>query len=171
MRCCARDEGVALRSRSAGGGSKPPRAALAEDRRGERRGKGAGDASGGDQEDGAQTRQEFAVDVSLVDKVTSKPGRDRSALGWARRVPADWPGGVRHVGDVSLICCSRTERGKACTGSAIAAVWRRREGASQAGRSRKGLSTDPGRAGGPACSSADAPAERGGGGAKRPGHL
>jgi hypothetical protein len=29
-------------------------------------------------------------------------------------VPADWPGGVRHVGDVSLICRSCMERGKAC---------------------------------------------------------
>ena len=57
MRCCARDEGWALRSRPAGGGSKPPCAALAEDRRGERHGKGAGDASGGDQEDGAQSRR------------------------------------------------------------------------------------------------------------------
>src|SRR3972149_9868115 len=111
MRCCARDEGLALRSRSAGGGSKPPRAALAEDRRGERRGKGAGDASGGDQEDGAQTRQEFAVDVSLVDKVTSKPGRDRSALGWAWRGPADWPGGGRRVGGGRRAWCSRPARG------------------------------------------------------------
>src|SRR5213080_918319 len=41
---------VALRRRPAGGGVKPPRAALAEDRRGERRGKGARDASGGDRE-------------------------------------------------------------------------------------------------------------------------
>ena len=39
----------------AGGGFKPPCAALAEDRRGERYGKGAHDVSGGDQEDGAQT--------------------------------------------------------------------------------------------------------------------
>jgi len=39
---------VALRRRPAGGGVKPPRAALAEDRRGERRGKGARDPSGGD---------------------------------------------------------------------------------------------------------------------------
>ena len=39
-----------------GGGSKGPCAALAEDRRGERHGKGAHDASGGDQEDGVQSR-------------------------------------------------------------------------------------------------------------------
>src|SRR6476661_10456340 len=36
MRCCTRDGGLlALRSRPAGGGFKPPHAALAEDRRGE----------------------------------------------------------------------------------------------------------------------------------------
>jgi hypothetical protein len=40
MRCCAGDEGMALRSRPAGGGFKPPHAALAEDCRGERCGKG-----------------------------------------------------------------------------------------------------------------------------------
>jgi hypothetical protein len=36
---------------------------------------------------------------------------------------------------------------------------------------RKGLSTDPGRAGGPVRSSGEAPAGRGGGGAKGPGCL
>ena len=51
MRCRVEDEGLALRSRPAGGGSKPPHAALAEDRRGERCGKGIQEVSGGDQED------------------------------------------------------------------------------------------------------------------------
>ncbi len=37
MRCCVGDEGLmALRRRPSGGGVKPPHAALAEDRRGER---------------------------------------------------------------------------------------------------------------------------------------
>jgi hypothetical protein len=37
MRCCVEDEGLlALRRRPSGGGVKPPHAALAEDRRGER---------------------------------------------------------------------------------------------------------------------------------------
>ena len=53
--CCAEDEGLALRSRPAVGGFKPPHAALAEDRRGERCGKGARDASGRDRKDGAQS--------------------------------------------------------------------------------------------------------------------
>jgi hypothetical protein len=62
------------------GGCKPPHAALAEDRRGERCGKGARDASGGDREDGAQSSfSGIAVDVSLLNKVTSKPGCSRSA--------------------------------------------------------------------------------------------
>ena len=42
---------MALQRRPTGAGAKPPCAALAEDRRGERQGKGAHDASGGDQED------------------------------------------------------------------------------------------------------------------------
>ena len=42
---------MALWRRLAVGGAKPPNAALAEDRRGERLGKGAQDASGGDRED------------------------------------------------------------------------------------------------------------------------
>ena len=28
-------------------------------------------------------------------------------------MPADWPGGVRHEGDASLVCCGCMERGKA----------------------------------------------------------
>jgi hypothetical protein len=50
---CARDGGLlALQCRPVGAGAKPPCAALAEDRRGERQGNGAAlIASGGDQED------------------------------------------------------------------------------------------------------------------------
>jgi hypothetical protein len=78
--CCAGDEGLALHSRPAEGGGKPPHAALAEDRRGERCGKGARDASGGDREDGAQSPfSGIAADVSLPNQVTSKPGCSRSA--------------------------------------------------------------------------------------------
>src|ERR1035437_8617865 len=44
-------------------------------------------------------------------------------------------------------------------------------GCPKRGSTRKGLSTDLGCAGGPARSSAEVPAERGGGGAKGPGHL
>src|SRR5206468_1782050 len=53
LRCCMGDGGcLALRSRLAGEGFKPPRGALAEDRRLERRGKRRGKtASGVDRED------------------------------------------------------------------------------------------------------------------------
>jgi len=47
-----------------------------------------------------------------------KTGAAWGVPGGAWRVPADWPGGVRHVGDVSLVCCSRMEREKACPGTA-----------------------------------------------------
>jgi hypothetical protein len=40
MQCCARDGGVALRDRPAGGGTKPPQAAAVKSRGGERCGKG-----------------------------------------------------------------------------------------------------------------------------------
>ncbi len=48
MQCCMKDGGLALRSRPARGGFKPPHAALAEDCRGERWGKGILEVSGGD---------------------------------------------------------------------------------------------------------------------------
>jgi hypothetical protein len=41
-------------------------------------------------------------------------------LGGAWRVPADWSGGVRHVGDVILVCGFCMERGKACPDTAVA---------------------------------------------------
>src|SRR4051794_36098251 len=60
MWCCAGDEGVvALRRRPTGGDVKPPHAALAEDRRGERCGKGTLDVSGMGQEG---ERKRTAVD-------------------------------------------------------------------------------------------------------------
>ena len=102
------------------GGGKPPHAALAEDRRGERCGKGARDASGGDREDGAQSSfSGIAGDVSLLNKVTSKPGCSRSARDESGGCPLFWPGGVRHVGDVSPVCCSCMERGKARLDTAV----------------------------------------------------
>jgi len=82
--CCAGDGGLALWSRPAGGGFKPPYAALAEDRRGERCGKGAGEASGGDQEDVAQVplwdrcwrvvRSESDIKTGVVDRSRDESG-------------------------------------------------------------------------------------------------
>jgi hypothetical protein len=77
--------------------------------------KASQEASGRDQED---ERERIADDVSLMISSGIKTG----AVTWARDrpggVPTDWPGGVRHGGDVSLICCSRRERGKACPDTA-----------------------------------------------------
>jgi len=86
MRCCAGDEGLALRRRPAGGDVKPPQAALAEDRRGERWGKGAGHASGGDREG---ERERTADDVpKQADDIKT------GAVKWAR----DEPGGSPSTG-------------------------------------------------------------------------
>ena len=55
-------------------------------------------------------------------------------------------------GDVSLVCCSRMEQGKACPAAAVrfsgVAI-----GSSSSGSNRERLSTDTGRAGGPTRSS------------------
>jgi len=71
-------------------------------------------------------------------------------------VPADWPGGVRHEGDASLVCGFCVERGKACPDMASARVAGAR-GSVPSGRHREGLSTGAGCAGGPARSSDEAP--------------
>ena len=107
----------------------------------------------------------IAVDVSLLNKVASKPGCSRSARDEPGGRTADWPGGVRHVGDVSPVCCSCTERGKACPDTAVRIVADgEREPAKRL--TREAVSTVAGRAGGPARSSGEASAGRGGGGAK-----
>ena len=76
MRCCTRDGDVlALKSRLAEEGSKPPRGALAEDRGLERRWKRHGEGPcqvwTGKMSDG---REFSAVDVSKTTEKTSKPG-------------------------------------------------------------------------------------------------
>src|ERR1017187_5512763 len=98
----------------AGGGFKPPCAALAEDRCRERYGKGARDASGGDREDDRCGNIEMVPDDVETGALDLAPGQ-------ARRVPAGWPGGVRCRGGVSPVCGSRAERGKACPDTAASA--------------------------------------------------
>src|SRR5664280_2198411 len=85
---CGRWRIAGLRDRSMGDGFKPPHAALAEDRRGERCGKGAHDASGGGEGDDRCVRVESI-------EATSEPGYSkgsgRSLAGahlLARRCPA-----------------------------------------------------------------------------------
>ena len=54
----------------------------------------------------------IAVEVSKQARLTSKPGQVDSP-GMSLAGAADWPGGVRHRGDVSLICGFYVEREKA----------------------------------------------------------
>lgn len=68
---------------------------------------------------------------------------------------ADWSGGVRREGDVSLVCGFCVEREKACRDTARPSQGRVR-GSAPSGRNREGLSTDAWRAGGPARSSCEA---------------
>ena len=100
-----------------GAGVKPPCAALAEDRRGERQGKRCGlIASGGDQEDVPEHPEGF-VGVAVEALLSIKWRRNRGPLARPRDGPGGypcyWPGGVRCGGGVSLVCGSRAEHGKA----------------------------------------------------------
>ena len=47
------------------------------------------------------------------------------APGQVWRIPVYWPGGARHGGDASLICCFRVERGKAGPDSCAQQGWRK----------------------------------------------
>jgi hypothetical protein len=144
---------LALRSRPAGGGFKPPPAALAEDRRGERGGKGAprGHQAGIGKTNVSDSLMKCRY-LSLGGiKIGAYPDGPKKSLAGARRLA----GGVRHVGDVSPICCSRTERGKACPDTVAPGVgWR--EGVSQADETVRDRVPSRGRAGGLACSSDEA---------------
>ena len=104
--CSTEDEGLlALRDRPMGGGSKPPHAALAEDRRRERCGKGARDASGGGEGDDHCLRVE---NIEMTSEPGYSIGSGRSLAGahvLARRCPAQrWH---------EPLCGFRRERGKA----------------------------------------------------------
>lgn len=81
------------------------------------------EVSGRDQED---ERERITDDVSLFN---FRWHQNRGVLlipGRVWRISAYWPDGVRHGGDVSLICRSCTERGKACLDT-VAQVGRERE--------------------------------------------
>jgi hypothetical protein len=77
-----------------------------------------------------------------------------------------WPGGVRRVGGVTLICGFRRERGKAGE-DMVAVVVGRDERERSKRRNREGLSTVAEPAGGPSRSSGEAPVM----GAERRGRL
>jgi len=150
MQCSMRDGGLlALRDRPVGEGLKPPHAALAEDRRGERCGKGVCEASGGDQGDDCRLKcRETIGDI--------ESGLSSGVRVGVWRVPMYWPGGVRHRGGVNLICGSCRERWKADADNALAWLAGAR-GSALCGRNRVGLSTVAAPAGGPSRSSVEAP--------------
>ena len=148
--CSMRDGGLlAPRDRSMGDGHKPPRAALAEDRRGERCGKGVLEASGRDRGDDRRLRcRDFKNGIR-----TGLRSRTRDGV-W--RVPMYWPGGVRHRGGVNSICGFHRERWK--VDADMASGWLAEAiGSPPSGRHREGLSTVAASAGGPSRSSCEAP--------------
>ncbi len=149
-RCSMSDGGwLALRDRSMGDGFKPPRAALAEDRCGERRGKGVLEASGRGRGDDRRLRcRDHKNGIR-----TGLRSRTRDGV-W--RVATYWPGGVRHRGGVNPICGSHRERWK--VGADMSSVWLAGAiGSPPSGRNREGLSTVAALAGGPSRSSCEAP--------------
>ena len=146
-RCCAGDGGLlALRRRPSGEGAKPPCAALAEDRRGERQGEGALDRVRWGP--GRRSRKRpargvsgwvCAVEASLA---KSRWHRKRGVWLFSRDEPGgrpdDWPGGARREGGVSLVCGSGTEREKASVDTATGV-------AGLQGRERERAEADTGR--------------------------
>ncbi len=138
---------MALRSRPAVGGSKPPHAALADDRRGERWGKGAGRCQVG-------TRKTNASESLLTCRNRYRRHRNRGVKripGQAWRVCrllARWcPACRRREPGLRLPCGT----GEGVPGHALFVRAGERERSKR--RHRKGLSTVAGRAGGPVRSS------------------
>jgi hypothetical protein len=160
---------LALWNRPAGGGSKPPTSALAEDRCGERVGKGAAViASGVGREDERWTRVLCRGRVERC-KATSKPRPPvclGMSLGDTRLLPRRRPAYRQHEPDLGAC----TERVKASPDTAAGRPAAR--GRAPSGGIREEQSTVAGHAGGLARSSCEVSAYRSGGGAKgrgRPG--
>jgi hypothetical protein len=148
--CFAEDEGlwpfgVALR----GGGFKPAHAAAVTAVRGERCVKRR------QLRRRVGVRKMIAGDVSLFNFRCHQNRRVLEPSGQVWRVPADWPGGDRHGGDVRLTCCFRRERGKVHPDTAARS--RVAAGRPSSSGNCERLSTVAGCAGGPARSSEEPP--------------
>jgi hypothetical protein len=100
-------------------------------------------------------RKTIAGDVSLFNFRCHRNRRVLEPSGQVWRVPADWPDGDRHGGDVRLTCCFRRERGKVHPDTAVRL--RAAAGRPSSSRNRERLSTVAGCAGGPARSSDEPP--------------
>lgn len=145
---------MALRSRPVGETSNHRELRRLNAERGERHGKGALEASGGDQEG---ERKQTADDMSKHTETTSKPGchfGSGMSLAGARLLARRCPAWRRREPDLRLL------HG---TWEGVAPTRRRRTGCGDArgstpsGRNRKALSTVAGHAGGPARSSEEVP--------------
>src|SRR4051812_39394305 len=153
---------LALRSRLAEEGFKPPRGALAEDRRLERRGKGAAGPRQVWTGKMSDEREFSAVDVSKLSQVTSEPRPEVSLgmnLGDIRLLPRWCPAYRQHEPGPG----SRTERVKACPDT-VRLVTGERESSKR--RNPQGAEYRCGDAGGLARSSCDPPAYRSGWGSE-----
>ncbi len=152
MRCCADDEGFGPSEPPCGGGFKPPRAALVDDRRGERRGKGALDGSGRDREG---ERKRIAADVSLT-KIKWHQNRGPGylfgmSLAETRLLARRCPAWRRH--ELDLLHLRGTWEGV----PGYFGVGCVERGRAPSGRNREGLSTVAGRAFGLTHSSDETP--------------
>jgi hypothetical protein len=142
------DEGcVALRSRPAEGGFKPPTTALAEDRCGERRGKSRDVIPAG-----VSRRDERWLQSGLCRPKRRKCVRRHQnqglgcVLGSVWGISAYCPDGVRRAGSMNLASGSRAEHVNACCETAAGRPVAR--GRIPGGRIREGQSTVAQRAGG-----------------------
>jgi hypothetical protein len=133
MRCCANDEGRPFGAALRGEASNRHmlrwlKTVVVSDVE-----KASREASGGDQEGECKR---IADDVSKTYSDGIKTGGVDMAPGQVWQIPVYWPGGARHGGDASLICCFRVERGKAGPDSSAQQGWRK--GASQAAETVRG---------------------------------
>ena len=142
------DEGcMALRSRPAEGGSKPPTTALVEDRCGERCGKSRGSTLAG-----VSRRDERWSSGPLPSEASKSVRRHQNqglqdVLGSVWEISAYCPGGVRRTGSMNPVSGSRMEHVNARRETAVGSSAAR--GSSPSGRIREGQSTVAWRAGGP----------------------
>ena len=113
---------VALRSRPAGDGCKPPRAAAVKSRGGERRGKSRAVSAAGVSREGERKRS--TDDVSKEHRRHQNRGR-QDAPGGVWREPADWPGGARHEGGASSVWAPVRNVGT-CRPAPAGDQWRKR---------------------------------------------
>jgi hypothetical protein len=137
---------LALRSRPAEGGSKPPTTALVSDRCGERRGKSRDlIPAGASRRDERWSKRPLPPEASKCVRRHRNQGL-QDVLGQVWGISAYCPGGVRRTGSMNPASGSRTEHVNACRETAAGQPVAR--GRIPSGRNREGQSTVARRAGG-----------------------